>query len=204
MCSSDLEEIYEEYHHCGYAQKDPTLFGSHKHRHIWFCLVSGKIRSLGFRILFFETKQLHIWVSEIRTKLHPLVHIRDGAILHKSRPGFRGWVNQLCFWILYLCRRKSSQTMEKYATRYFSISTMFFFCIGRGFRITTDSLNSGTLEEIYEECPHCGYERKVPTLFRSHKHRNIWFCLVSPKLIRNPANCLGIENMLVRMDDENC
>ena len=77
----------------------------------------------------FETKELHIWVSEIRTKLHPLVHIRDGAILHKSRLGFRGWVNLLCFWILYLCRRKSSQTMEKCETQYFSITTMFSFAL---------------------------------------------------------------------------
>ena len=38
------------------------------------------------RYTSFETKKLHIWVSEIRTELHPLVHIRDGAILHKSRP----------------------------------------------------------------------------------------------------------------------
>ena len=44
----------------------------------------------GFGYFFFETKQLHKWVSAIRTKLHPLVHIRDGAILHKPRPRFRG------------------------------------------------------------------------------------------------------------------
>ena len=28
------------------------------------------------------------------------------------------------------------------------LDDVFFFCIGRGFRITTDSLNPGTLEEI--------------------------------------------------------
>ena len=95
--------------------------------------------------------------------------------------GFGVEINLLCFWIIYLCRRKSSQTMEKYETRYFSITTMFFFCTGRWFRITTDSLNSGTLEEIYEECHHCGYARKDPALFGSQKHRHIWFCLVSGK-----------------------
>ena len=45
-----------------------------------------------------------------------------------------------------------------------------FSCIGRGFRITTDSLNPGTLEEIYEECHHCGYALKDPALFGSRKH----------------------------------
>ena len=34
----------------------------------------------------FETKELHICGSEIRTELHPLVHIRDGVVLHKFRP----------------------------------------------------------------------------------------------------------------------
>ena len=34
----------------------------------------------------FETKELHIWVSEIKTELHPLVHIRDGVVLHQSHP----------------------------------------------------------------------------------------------------------------------